>query len=103
MREEKLGALRSDVQLLLQEAQALFAEAAAASGKKAEELRANGDAILNRAFAQAENCHSSMLQAGKEMVTSTDDYVQSNPWRSIAISSGIGLLLGLCISRSGGH
>lgn len=103
MREEKLQTVRSDVQLLLQQAQALFTEAAAASGKKAEELRANGEAILNRAFAQAENIQSSMLQAGKEIVASTDDYVQSNPWRSIVVSSAIGLLLGLCISRSSAH
>jgi ElaB/YqjD/DUF883 family membrane-anchored ribosome-binding protein len=103
MRDEKLTAVRKDVQVLLQEAQELFTEAAANSGKKAEELRAKGDEILNRAFNQAESIQSYVLQTGKELVATTDDYVQSNPWRAIAVSSGLGLLVGLCVSRSYGR
>jgi ElaB/YqjD/DUF883 family membrane-anchored ribosome-binding protein len=39
------------------------------------------------------------IEAGKEIAATTDDYVQENPWRAIAISAGIGLLVGLVISR----
>ncbi|SRR5450830_1742977 len=101
MREDKLHAVRSDVQELLQQAQELFTEAAANSGKKAEELRAKGDEILNRAFNQAESIQSYVVNTGKEIAATTDDYVQSNPWRAIAISTGLGLLVGLCVSRCG--
>jgi ElaB/YqjD/DUF883 family membrane-anchored ribosome-binding protein len=103
MRDEKLKAVRKDVQVLLQEAQELFTEAAASSGKKAEELRAKGDDILKRAFNQAESIQSYVVQTGKELAATTDDYVQSNPWRAIALSSGLGLLVGLCVSRSYGR
>lgn len=101
MREEKLRTIRSDVQALLQEAQELFTDATAVSGKKAEELRVKGEEVLNRAFAKAAGVQSHVLQTGKEIVASTDDYVQSNPWRAIAISTGIALLVGLCVGRSG--
>ena len=39
------------------------------------------------------------IEAGKDIAATTDDYVQENPWSAIAISAGIGLLLGLAISR----
>jgi ElaB/YqjD/DUF883 family membrane-anchored ribosome-binding protein len=29
----------------------------------------------------------------------TNDYVNENPWRAIAIGAGIGLLLGIVVSR----
>ncbi|MCZ7654646.1 MAG: hypothetical protein M5R42_10755 [Rhodocyclaceae bacterium] len=29
----------------------------------------------------------------------TDDYVHDNPWRSIGIAAGIGLVIGLLIGR----
>ncbi|WP_034298512.1 YqjD family protein [Herbaspirillum sp. RV1423] len=103
MHEEKLRTVRSDVQALLQEAQELFTEAAVATGKKAEDLRAQGEEVLDRAFIKAQSIQSYVVQAGKEIVASTDDYVQSNPWRAIVISTGIGLLIGLCASRSCGR
>lgn len=101
MREDKLRTVRTDVQVLLQEAQELFNEAAAATGKKAEDLRTQGEEILDRAFIKAQGIQSYVVQTGKEIAYTTDDYVQSNPWRAIAISTGVGLLLGLCVSRSG--
>jgi len=103
MREEKLRTVRSDVQVLLQEAQELFTEAAATTGKKAEDLRAKGEEILDRAFIKAQGIQSYVVQTGKEIASTTDDYVQSNPWRAIAISAGVGLLFGLCVSRTGEH
>lgn len=99
MREEKLNTVRHDVQGMLQEAQDLFVQAAAATGKKAEDLRAKGEEILEQAFSKAQSIHAYVMQTGKEIAASTDDYVQSNPWRAIAISTGIGLLVGLCVSR----
>ena len=29
----------------------------------------------------------------------TQDFIQNNPWQSVAIAAGIGLLLGIVISR----
>ncbi len=35
----------------------------------------------------------------KEVAKSTDDYVHENPWQSIGIAAGVGVLVGLLIGR----
>lgn len=40
-----------------------------------------------------------VVDTTKKSVKATDDYVHENPWRSIAISASIGLLLGAVVSR----
>ena len=40
-----------------------------------------------------------VVEKTKEAAKATDEYVHENPWRSIAIGAGIGLLLGVAISR----
>jgi ElaB/YqjD/DUF883 family membrane-anchored ribosome-binding protein len=37
----------------------------------------------------------------KQATQATGDYVRENPWKSIGIASGVGLLIGLLISRRG--
>lgn len=99
MQTKNLKTVRNDVQTLLQQAQEIFAEAAAATGKNADELRAKGQEVLDQALNTAQDAQSAVLQTGRQIITTTDDYVQSNPWRAAAISSSIGLLVGLAIGR----
>ncbi|MBB5391667.1 MULTISPECIES: YqjD family protein [unclassified Herbaspirillum] len=99
MQANNLKTVRNDVRALLQQAQDLFAEAAAATGKNADELRAKGQQVLDQALNTAQDAQSAVMHAGRQIVTTTDDYVQSNPWRAIVISSGIGLLVGLAVGR----
>jgi len=101
MQANKFKTVRSDVQDMLQQAQDLFAEATEATGKKADELRAKGQDVLNQALNAAQTAQTAMMQGGRELASTTDDYVQANPWRSIAISAGVGLLIGLAVGRSG--
>jgi ElaB/YqjD/DUF883 family membrane-anchored ribosome-binding protein len=56
-------------------------------------------ALLDSALAKAQDAQAAALDTGKELVTNADDYVQENPWRAVAISAGVGLLLGLVIGR----
>jgi ElaB/YqjD/DUF883 family membrane-anchored ribosome-binding protein len=103
MQANKFKTVRSDVQDLLQQAQDLFAEATEATGKKADELRAKGQDVLNQALNTAQNAQTAVVQGSRELVTNTDDYVHANPWRAIAISAGVGLLVGLAVGRTGDH
>lgn len=84
---------------LVQDAQELFREATSATGEKAEELRSKGLVLLDTALAKAHDAQLAAIETGKEIAVKTDDYVQENPWRAVAISGGIGLLLGFLISR----
>jgi ElaB/YqjD/DUF883 family membrane-anchored ribosome-binding protein len=39
------------------------------------------------------------LETGKDLADTADTYVQENPWRAIAISAGVGVVIGLMIAR----
>ncbi|WP_211467679.1 DUF883 family protein [Collimonas silvisoli] len=90
---------RSDIRSLVEDAQELFRAAAATTGEKAEDLRNKGLELLDSAVSKAQDVQAAAIEAGKEIAATTDDYVQENPWRAVAISAGIGFLVGLVISR----
>jgi ElaB/YqjD/DUF883 family membrane-anchored ribosome-binding protein len=41
----------------------------------------------------------SAAEMGEEAVKATETYVRENPWQAIGIAAGVGLVLGLLISR----
>lgn len=92
--------VRNDMKTLVKNAQALFREAAENTGDKADELRSKGLNMLEAAVEAAQNAQAVAVEKGKEVAKRTDDYVQENPWRAVAISAGIGLLVGLVIGRN---
>ena len=99
MLENNLKTVRTDMSTLIRDAQELFREATASNGMKAEELRAKGLELLDTAMAKAQDVQAAAMETGKEMADTADSYVQENPWRAVAISAGIGLLIGMLVAR----
>jgi ElaB/YqjD/DUF883 family membrane-anchored ribosome-binding protein len=99
MMESNLKTVRSDMKSLVKDAQDLFREATSATGVKAEDLRNRGLNLLDAAMAKAQEVQATALETGKELADTADNYVQENPWRAIAISAGVGVLIGLLIAR----
>ena len=99
MLETNLKIVNNDVKTLVKDAQSLFQAAAALTGEKAEEVRARGMRLLDSALVKAQEAGANAVVAGKEMATSTDAYVKANPWRSIAVAAGAGLLAGVILGR----
>jgi len=100
MTKSALKTVRNDMKTLVKDAQELFREAASATGDKADELRNKGLTLLEAAVETAQNAHTAAIEKGKIVAARTDDYVHENPWRAVAISAGLGLLVGLVIGRS---
>lgn len=100
MLEQNLKTARTDLKGLIHDAQELFHEATSASGARAEELRSRGAALLDSAVAKAQDVQAAALDAGREMVDSTDGYVRENPWVAVAVSAGVGMLIGMLIGSS---
>ena len=90
---------RTDMKTLVQDAQDLFREATSATGVKAEELRGRGMELLETAKVRAHDAQIAAIETGKEIATTADDYVHENPWRAVAVSATVGLLVGLLIAR----
>jgi len=40
-----------------------------------------------------------VVDKAKAAARATDDYVHANPWRSVGIAAGAGLVIGMLISR----
>lgn len=85
---------------LVKDAQELFQEAAAATGEKADELRSKGMNLLDAALVKAQNVQAVAIEKSKVVAATTDEYVHENPWRAVAISAGVGLLVGVILGRS---
>ena len=89
----------SDVKSLVKDAQALLTAAASLTGNKADELRERGMQLLDVATGKASKYQDQALDKGKELARTADVYVNDNPWRTVAVAAGIGLLVGVMLGR----
>src|SRR4051794_976154 len=90
---------RNDMKTLVKDAQELFREATGATGEKAEELRNKGLVMLDTAMEKAQEIQTVAMEKGKQAAQTTDEFVHAHPWQAVAISAGIGLVIGMLISR----
>lgn len=91
--------LISDVKTLLTDVDSLFRQAAASGGDEAKELRKRAETALGQARARFETIQEDVVRRGRETVHATDEWVHHNPWSSIGLGAGIGLLIGFLIAR----
>lgn len=89
----------ADVKALVRDAQSMLTAAAAMTGDKAEELRHRGMEMLDRALGRASHYQGQAIERSKEMAHDADLYVRDNPYRTLAVAAGIGVLLGVLLSR----
>lgn len=99
MTSSNVQAINHDIQTLVKDAQALLHSATSLTGEKAEEVRVRGVRMLDAALVKAQEAHASALAASKEIAASADTYVKDNPWRVLAVATGVALLVGAIIGR----
>ncbi|TBU74669.1 DUF883 domain-containing protein [Pseudomonas daroniae] len=91
--------LLEEFQALVRDTETLLQHSASLVGDQAEELRAQIRDSLGRARSTLKNTEESVVLRGKAAVGATEDYVQTHPWQTIGIAAGIGILIGMLISR----
>ena len=89
----------TDMKSLVKDAQSLLSAAASLTGNKADELRERGMELLDQALGKAGKYQDQAMVKGKELARATDVYVKDNPWRTVAVAAGVGLLLGVILGR----
>jgi ElaB/YqjD/DUF883 family membrane-anchored ribosome-binding protein len=99
MLEENFKIIDNDIDTLIKDAQALFQAAAALTGEKADEVRNRGMLVLATARDKAQEMQTKVVAVGRKGATAANDYVTEYPWRAIATAGGLGLLLGLIVTR----
>ncbi len=91
--------LMADLRLVVADAEELLRTTAGQAGEGAAELRAKVQASLARARDSLVQAQDAAITRAKAAGRAADDYVHDNPWRSIGIAAGFGLLVGLLIGR----
>ena len=91
--------LVDDFATVLAEAEDMLKRAAAETGDKARDLRAQVETKLLRAKLRLQEIEGEAVDRAKDAARATDDYVHDNPWQAIGIAAAIGVLVGLLMSR----
>lgn len=91
--------LVSDLKTVIQDAEALLRATSNQTGERIQEVRARAEESLKAARARLSALEDEALKRARELADVTDDYVRTNPWQSVGIAAGVGLLLGLLLGR----
>ena len=84
--------LMADLRIVIGDAEELLKATAGQAGAKAEEARARAQESLRAARERLE-------QAGAAGMHEIDAQVRANPWAAVGIAAGVGLVLGVLLSR----
>ena len=85
----------TDLKLLIRDADALLKATAHDAGEKSQEVRARVIAALERAKAIASELEQQALTYGKAVARQTDLVIREQPYHSLGVAFGLGLLLGV--------
>lgn len=91
--------LVEDLKVVMRDAEALIKATSAQTGEKIQEVRARAEESLRQAQTRLSALEDEALQRAREVADATEEYVRENPWQSIGIAAGVGLLVGLLLSR----
>lgn len=91
--------LVSDIKVVIADAEELLRATAGQAGDKITDLRAKISERLVDAKLKLADLEGVVIDKAKAVGRATDDYVHDNPWKSVGIAAGVGLVIGLLIGR----
>ena len=91
--------LADEFNAVLDDAQNLLRHAAGEAGKDYAEARERLQNSVKSARDRLGSVEQAILDSARQAGRSADGYVRSHTWESIAIGAGVGLVLGILISR----
>jgi ElaB/YqjD/DUF883 family membrane-anchored ribosome-binding protein len=91
--------LVADLKTVMNDAEALLKATSAQTGEKIQEARVRAEESLRQAKVRLTEIEQEALKRAREVADATNEYVRENPWQSVGIAAGVGLLLGLILSR----
>lgn len=91
--------LAQDLKIVISDAEELLRATASQAGEKVSAARERIQDNLHRAKVKLAEAEEVMVDRGKQAARVTDEYVHEHPWRAVGIAAGVGLIIGLLISR----
>ena len=91
--------LMSDLKVVVADAEELLRMTADQAGDRAAGVRSRVQATMNQAKADLVRLQDAALAKARAAGHATDEYVHENPWKAMGIAAGVGLVMGLLVSR----
>lgn len=91
--------IAEDLQRLVADVEALLQVTAGQAGDRIERLRAQAADSVAQARQRLAGAEEATLREVREAAESAEGYVREHPWQAVGVAAGIGLLLGLLLSR----
>ena len=91
--------LAQDLKIVISDAEELLRATASQAGEKASAAREKIQDSLRNAKVKLAEVEDILIDKGKQAARATDEYVHDHPWRAVGIAAGIGLIVGMLISR----
>jgi ElaB/YqjD/DUF883 family membrane-anchored ribosome-binding protein len=91
--------LMEDLRLVVTDAEELLKATAGQAGERVAQARTKAEDSLRAAREALAEAGDEALERAREAAASADDYVRENPWTVVGIAAGVGLLVGLLLSR----
>jgi len=93
------GKLVDDFKSIVSDADDLLQATAKVSGEGFNLARAQFAEKLKTAKVRLADAEQLVVDKAKQAATATDDYVKGNPWTSVGIAAGVGILIGFLIAK----
>jgi len=91
--------LAEDLKIVIADAEELLRATASQAGEKVSAAREKIQDSLRHAKVKLSEVEDILIDKGEEAVRATDEYVHDHPWKAVGIAAGVGLIIGLLISR----
>ena len=91
--------LTQDMRLVISDAEELLRATASLAGEKIGAARERIQDSISQAKIKLAEAEAIVTDRARQAARATDQYVHENPWQAIGAAAGIGLLLGLILSR----
>lgn len=91
--------LMADFKVVVADAEALLQATANHGDEKVAELRSKAEQSIKIAKARMADTQAELALKAREAAKAADAYVHKNPWESIGVAAGFGLLVGLLLGR----
>ena len=88
-----------DMRVVVADAEDLLKATAGQTGERIEKIRARAEESLRTARNRMQIAGKAVQETATEAARTVDDQVHKNPWTAVSIAAGVGLVLGIILSR----
>lgn len=88
-----------DLRRVVEDAESLLRETSGLVGDRAAEVRERAAESVRAARDRLSGLEQELVDRAKDAADDADRYVRRNPWQSVGIAAGVGLVIGVLLSR----